>query len=207
MTTTQVQAPQVTRETRKFTAEEYFRMVEAGIIQEDERVELVEGEILLMPPMGHPHASGIMRHTRIFASLIVANRVTLLVQAPLPLSEHSAPEPDLALLKFREDDYAGGYASPEDTLLVIEVAESSLNYDMRRQGPRLWAGLVFSEMWVLNLQGDCLERFTRNPVNRGLRPALNRPASGCEKVNPVWPCRTWSWRWRNLLLPKPNPNP
>ena len=181
MTTTQVQAPQVTRETRKFTAEEYFRMVEAGIIQEDERVELVEGEILLMPPMGHPHASGIMRHTRIFASLIVANRVTLLVQAPLPLSEHSAPEPNLALLKFREDDYAGGYASPEDTLLVIEVAESSLNYDMAVKS-QIYGRAGIAEMWVLNLQGDCLERFTE-PGDAGY--AQHTTLRRREKISPV----------------------
>ena len=181
MTTTQVQAPQVTRETRKFTAEEYFRMVEAGIIQEDERVELVEGEILLMPPMGHPHASGIMRHTRIFASLIVANRVTLLVQAPLPLGEHSAPEPDLALLKFREDDYAGGYASPEDTLLVIEVAESSLNYDMAVKS-QIYGRAGIPEMWVLNLQGDCIERF-QEPGTEGY--AQHTVLRRGEKVSPV----------------------
>ncbi len=181
MTTTQVQAPQVTRETRKFTVEEYFRMVEAGIIQEDERVELVEGEILLMPPMGHPHASGIMRHTRIFASLIVANRVTLLVQAPLPLSEHSAPEPNLALLKFREDDYAGGYASPEDTLLVIEVAESSLNYDMAVKS-QIYGRAGIPEMWVLNLQGDCIERF-QEPGTEGY--AQHTVLRRGEKVSPV----------------------
>ena len=181
MTTTQVQAPQVTRETRKFTAEEYFRMVEAGIIQEDERVELVEGEILLMPPMGHPHASGIMRHTRIFASLIVANSVTLLVQAPLPLGEHSAPEPDLALLKFREDDYAGGYASPEDTLLVIEVAESSLNYDMAVKS-QIYGRAGIPEMWVLNLQGDCIERF-QEPGTEGY--AQHTVLRRGEKVSPV----------------------
>ena len=202
MTTTQVQAPQVTRETRKFTAEEYFRMVEAGIIQEDERVELVEGEILLMPPMGHPHASGIMRHTRIFASLIVANRVTLLVQAPLPLGEHSAPEPDLALLKFREDDYAGGYASPEDTLLVIEVAESSLNYDMAIKS-QVYGRAGIPEMWVLNLQGDCLERFTE-PGDAGY--AQHSTLRRGEKVTPL-ALPDVELAVEDLLLPKPNPNP
>ena len=202
MTTTQVQAPQVTRETRKFTAEEYFRMVEAGIIQEDERVELVEGEILLMPPMGHPHASGIMRHTRIFASLIVANRVTLLVQAPLPLSEHSAPEPDLALLKFREDDYAGGYASPEDTLLVIEVAESSLNYD-RDVKAHVYGRAGISETWVLNLPEDCIERF-QEPGTEGYaqHTVLRRGA----KISPV-SLPDVELAVEELLLPKPNPNP
>ena len=129
MTTTMAKAPAIGRETRKFTVDEYFRMVDAGILKPKERVELIEGEILVMPPMGTPHFGGIMRYTRLFASLVVAARAALLIQAPLPLDENSAPEPDVALLKYRDDDYTGGFPSPEDVLLVIEVADSSLNYD------------------------------------------------------------------------------
>ena len=202
MTTTQVQAPQVTRETRKFTVEEYFRMVESGILQEDERVELIEGEILLMPPMGHPHASGIMRHNRVFSRL-AGERFAVLVQAPLPLGERSAPEPDLALLKFREDDYAGGYASPGDTLLVIEVAESSLNYDMARSNPKFTGRAGIPEMWVLNLQGDCLERFTE-PGDAGY--AQHSTLRRGEKVTPL-ALPDVELAVEDLLLPNPNPNP
>ena len=180
MTTTPVQASQVARETRKFTVREYFRMVEAGILQEDERVELIGGEILVMAPMGPPHFSGIMRYNRVFGRL-AGDRFAVLVQAPLPLDEHSAPEPDLALLKFREDDYVGGYAGPEDTLLVIEVAESSLNYD-RDVKAHVYGRAGIPETWVLNLPGDCIERFLDpGPGGYAQHTVLRRG----EKISPV----------------------
>ena len=176
MTTTPVKAPQIARETRKFTVEEYFRMVEAGILKPKERVELIEGDILLMPPMGSPHSSGIMRHARVFISQ-ARDRFSVLIQAPLPLGERSAPEPDLALLKFREDDYAG----PEDTLLVIEVADSSLNYD-RDVKAHIYGRVGIPETWVLNLSGDCIERFLEpGPDGYAQRTILRRG----EKVSPV----------------------
>ena len=99
-----------------------------------------------------------MRYTRIFASLVVAARAALLVQAPLPLDENSAPEPDVALLKYREDDYASGFPGPDDVLLVIEVADSSLNYD-REVKAHIYGRAGIPETWVLNLPGDCIERF------------------------------------------------
>ena len=181
MTTTQVKAPQAIRETRKFTVDEYFRMVGAGILKPKERVELIEGEILVMPPMGTPHFGGIMRYTRIFASLVVDARAALLIQAPLPLDGNSAPEPDLALLKYREDDYTGGFPSPEDVLLVIEVADSSLNYD-REVKAHIYGRAGIPETWVLNLPGDCIERFTEpGPEGYGQHTVLRRGG----KVAPV----------------------
>ena len=181
MTTTPAKAPQATRETRKFTVGEYFRMVEAGVLKPKERVELIEGEILVMPPMGHRHFGGIMRYNRIFASLAVAARAALLVQAPLPLDENSAPEPDVALLKYREDDYTGGFPGPDDVLLVIEVADSSLNYD-REVKAHIYGRAGIPETWVLNLPGDCIERFLEpGPDGYGQHAVLRRG----EKVSPV----------------------
>ncbi len=181
MTTTMAKAPTIGRETRKFTVEEYFRMVDAGILKPKERVELIEGEILVMPPMGTPHFGGIMRYTRIFASLVVAARAALLIQAPLPLDENSAPEPDLALLKYREDDYTGGFPSPEDVLLIIEVADSSLNYD-REVKAHIYGRAGIPETWVLNLPGDCIERFTEpRPEGYAQHTVLRRG----DKVAPV----------------------
>ena len=180
MTTTLVQAPQATRERRKFTVDEYFRMVEAGVLQPKEKVELIEGEILLMAPMGNFHFSGVMRHTRVFGRL-AGVRFALLIQAPLPLDENSAPEPDVALLKYREDDYASGFPGPEDTLLVIEVSDSSLNYD-REVKAHIYGRAMVPETWVLNLPGDCLERFT-NPGHEGY--AQHTVLRRGDKVRPV----------------------
>ncbi len=158
MTTTMAKAPATGRETRKFTVDEYFRMVEAGILKPKERVELIEGEILLKAPTGHRHVAGVIRYTRVLINL-AANRFSVLVQASLPLDENSAPEPDLALLKYREDDYTGGFPNPDDVLLVIEVADSSLNYD-REVKAHIYGRAGIPETWVLNLPGDCIERFT-----------------------------------------------
>ena len=157
-TTAPVQAPVVSRETRKFTVEEYFRMVEAGILLEDERVELIEGEILLMPPISPGHIGGVTRNVRVFGSSANA-RYTLQIRGLVRLNEHSAPEPDITLLKFREDDYFFAHATPEDILLVVEVADSSLNYD-REVKAHIYGRAGIPETWVLNLPEDCIERFT-----------------------------------------------
>ena len=153
-----VPPPAVVRETRKFTTDEYFRMAEVGILREKERVELIDGEVLIMPPMSSFHFGGIMRHTRVFSRL-AGTRFALLIQAPLWLDEYMAPEPDLALLKFREDDYYGRRPGPMDTLLAIEVAKSSLAYD-REVKAHIYGQAGIPETWVLNLPEDCLERFT-----------------------------------------------
>ncbi len=179
-TTAPVQASIAARETRKFTVAEYFRLVDAGIIQPGERVELVEGEILTMPPMGNSHFSGIMRYTRVFGRL-AGERFALLVQAPLPLDERSAPEPDLALLTFREDDYASRRPGPADALLVVEVADSSLDYD-RGVKARIYGRAGVPETWALNLPEDCIERFTGpGPEGYGQHDILRRG----EKVSPA----------------------
>ena len=183
MTTTTVKAPQVTRERRKFTVDEYFRMVEAGVLKPKEKVELIEGEILLMAPMGPPHLGGVTRHARVFISQ-AANRFSVLIQGPVRLDEHSAPEPDVILAKFREDDYSFAHASPEDILLIIEVADSSLNYD-REVKTHIYGRFNIPETWVLNLQGDCIERFTQpGPEGYAQHTVLGRG----DKVTPLsWP--------------------
>ena len=175
-----VAPPAVTRETRKFTVAEYFRMAEAGILAARERVELIDGEVLIMPPMGPPHFWGIMSYTQVFRRFPV-NWFCLLVQAPLQLDEGFAPEPDLALLKFREDNYWGIRPGPEDTLLVIEIADSSLEYD-REVKARRYGQAGIPETWILNLPEDCLERFTEpGPEGYARRDILHRG----DKVTPA----------------------
>lgn len=158
MTTTPVKAPQVTGETRKFTVDEYFHMVKAGILQEDERVELIEGEILVMAPTGFRHTWGVSQYAHVLISR-AADSFIVQIRSTLRLGESSAPEPDLVVLKFRDDRYYSGYADPSDVLLVIEVADSSLAYD-RDVKAHIYGQAAIPETWVLNLSGDCLERFT-----------------------------------------------
>ena len=172
--------PAVTRETRKFTVAEYFRMAEAGILAARERVELIDGEVLIMPPMGHYHIGGVARYARVLISR-AGNRYTVLIQSTVRLGEGFAPEPDLALAKYREDDYYFAHAGPEDLLLVVEVADSSLEYD-REVKARRYGQAGIPETWILNLPEDCLERFTEpGPEGYARRDILRRG----DKVTPA----------------------
>ena len=175
-----VAPPAPARASRKFTVSEYYRMAEVGILHPTERVELIDGEVLTMPPMGPEHFSGIMRHTRVFGRL-AGDRFALLIQAPLWLDEFFAPEPDLALLKFRADDYWGLRPGPADTLLAIEVAKSSLQYD-REIKAHIYGRAGIPETWVLNLPEGCLERFTAPGPEGYTRHEILRRG---DKVRPI----------------------
>ena len=172
--------PALARKARKFTVAEYFRMAEKGILDEQERVELIDGEVLLMPPMGPEHFAGITAYIQVFRRLPI-ERFSLLVRAPLWLDEYTAPEPDLALLKFRADDYWMLRPGPADTLLVIEVAKSSLAYD-REVKAHIYGRAGVPETWVLNLPEDCIERFTEPEPQGYAHHAILRRG---DKVSPV----------------------
>src|ERR1700675_3419950 len=113
---------------RLFTVVEYHRMAEAGILGEDDRVELLEGEVVQMSPIGSRHASCVKRLVDIFIPLQVGRKVILSVQDPIELGEHSEPQPDLTVLKPRPDFYAKAHPGPADVFLVLEVAETSAAY-------------------------------------------------------------------------------
>lgn len=109
---------------RLFTVAEYHRMAEAGILGEDDRVELIEGEIVGMTPISSRHAGQVNRLVRLFTQRL-GGRAILSVQNPIRLGEHSEPQPDVALLRPRPDFYATAHPGSEDVLLVIEVADLS----------------------------------------------------------------------------------
>ena len=172
--------PAAARKARKFTVAEYFRMAEKGILDEQERVELIDGEVLLMPPMGPRHIGGVARYARVFI-LRAGNRFTVLTQSTVRLNEHLALEPDVVLLRFREDDYSLAHAVPEDMLLVVEVADSFLAYD-REVKAHIYGRAGVPETWVLNLPEDCIERFTAPGPQGYARHAILRRG---DKVSPV----------------------
>jgi len=132
-------------------------MAEVGLLAPDARVELIEGEIIDMPPSGIPHA-GIL--TRLMRLLLAAagTRVTVRMQLPLRLDDYSEPEPDFAVLRWREDDYTSAHPLPGDTLLVIEVSQSSLRYDRNRKLP-LYARHGIPEVWIVDLVSLRLHTF------------------------------------------------
>jgi Uma2 family endonuclease len=148
--------------TRKFTVEEYEKMSVQGIIKPDEKVELIRGEIIKMSPMGTRHAACIYRLTQLFSRKF-ADLILLGVQNPIRLNDNSQPEPDLSLLIPRSDFYVSAHPQPEDIYLIIEVSDSTLDYDRNSKIP-LYAEANIKEVWLVNLQEECLEVY-RYPVN------------------------------------------
>lgn len=159
MAKTPVGSPADTIMARKFTVAEYYRMGEAGIFHPGERVELIEGVIVVMSPIGIRHAASVHRYIQVFSPL-VGERLSFQIQNPLRLDDHTEPEPDVMLLRPRPDNYYDSHPGPEDVLLVVEVSETSLNYD-RGVKAHLYGRHNIPETLVLNLPGDCIEGFTR----------------------------------------------
>jgi Uma2 family endonuclease len=144
---------------RLFTVDEYYRMAEAGILHEDDRVELLEGEIVEMPPIGSHHASVVDRLTRIFSRAGDAIDATVRVQSPVRLGRTSEPVPDIALLRPRPDFYATAHPVPEDVLLVIEVADTSADSDRDVKLP-LYARAGIAEVWIVDLNAGVVDVYT-----------------------------------------------
>ena len=137
---------------RLFTVEEYHRMMEAGILSEDDRVELIDGEIVEMSPMGSRHAACVNRLNALFSAR-VAQAALVWVQSPIDLLGRSEPQPDLALLRPRADFYAGRHPEPGDVLLAIEVSDTSLEYDRNVKVP-LYARAALPEVWQMCLREE-----------------------------------------------------
>jgi Uma2 family endonuclease len=150
---------------RRFTLDEYHRMGETGILGEDDRVELIEGEIIEMTPIGSRHAATVGRIQHVF-SIRLATRALVWVQNPLLLVRYqSEPEPDVMLLAPRSDFYAAGHPQPPDVRLLVEVADSSLPYDRRTKLP-LYARSEVAEAWLIDLDASRLE-IHRDPSEAG----------------------------------------
>lgn len=150
----------------RFTVEEYHRMGEARIFHEDSRVELIEGDVLHMCPIGTRHTGGVNRLNALFTRRL-GSRVVVSVQNPMILDDFSEPQPDLTILAFRSDYYDGAHPRPSDTLLAIEVADSSLSFD-RRIKSALYARKHIRELWIVDVAGKGLEVY-RRPTASGYR--------------------------------------
>ncbi len=160
---------------RLFTVEEYHRMGEAGILGEDDRVELINGEIVRMNPIGSPHA-GCVNRLNALLSRHFAGQAVVQVQNPVRASDLSESQPDLGLLRFRSDYYAERHPRPSDVLLLIEVSESSVAYD-RSVKAALYAAAGVPELWIVDLnlrQVEC----HRNPGPDGYGEVRQIAADG-----------------------------
>lgn len=142
-----------------FTVDDYHRMGETGILREDDRVELIEGEIVAMPPIGSPHGGRVNRLTRIMTDA-VADRAVVSPQNPVVLGVRSEPEPDIALLRPRPDFYTDSLPEAADVLLLIEVADSTLHDDLHVKVP-LYARHGIPEVWVVDIAHRKVLRFSQ----------------------------------------------
>src|SRR5574343_793866 len=134
---------------------EWHRMGEAGIFPPEARLELIEGEIFTIAPIGFNHAGHVHRLNRIFARLWDQGLDTR-IQSPIQLGDLSEPEPDLALVNADTNDYTTRHPSAADVLLVVEVSDSTLRFDKTTK-LRLYASHVIPEYWIVNLIDNCLE--------------------------------------------------
>jgi Uma2 family endonuclease len=170
--------PAVAR-TYRFTVEEYHKLGEVGIFDEDDRVELLDGEIILMSPVGYRHAkavrrlnNGLVPHSR--------RRFQVDVQNPVIVSDDSEPQPDLLLLDPAVDAYEG-LPEARHVYLVIEVADATLRYDRGRK-LKAYARAGIRELWIVNLREDVIEVY-RDPAGEAYR--TTRVARGSERVAPA----------------------
>jgi Uma2 family endonuclease len=164
---------------RKFTVDEYHRMAEAGILGEDDRVELIDGEIVQVSPIGSTHAACVARLNMLLSPLQA--RGIVWVQNPIRLGDYAEPEPDVAVLRPRGDFYAGAHPGPQDVLLIVEVAETSADRDRAVKVP-LYARWGIREVWLVDLERSRIEVY-RSPSPRGYQDT--RVAGRGEQLSPA----------------------
>jgi len=145
----------------RITVDEYHRMAEVGLLAVDARVELVEGEIIDMAPIGNAHRSVVVQLNRLLTRA-VGDEGIVLVQDAVRLNNRSEPQPDLAILKPRKDFYAGKFPAPGDVILLIEVSDTTLKYDREIKVP-LYARTEIPEVWLFDLTSSRVH-FFRKPA-------------------------------------------
>src|SRR3989337_4293241 len=148
----------------RFDIKTYHRLIADGIWREDDRVELIEGRVVDMTPIGSRHSAVVNRLNNLL-TLKVQVRAIVGVQDPIQLlQEQSEPEPDITLLKYREDFYSVELPKGEDVLLIIEVADTSLDYDRETKIP-MYAQAKIQEVWLVNLFEKCIEKYSSPPTS------------------------------------------
>ena len=143
---------------RRFTVAEYYALADAGILSENDRVELLDGDLIVMPPIGDWHAGGVKFFNNTMLPQL-RGRAMIAVQDPVRLDEHSEPQPDVMLLLWRDDFYRSGHPRPTDVLLLIEVADTTLDYDQKRKLP-VYARAGIPEVWIINRPARRIESYS-----------------------------------------------
>lgn len=163
----------------RITVDEYYRMAEVGLLAPDARVELIEGEIIDMPPIGSRHG-GTVQQLHDLLVQAVGTRASVRVQLPVRLSKSSEPQPDLALVKPRADYYKSRHPTAADTLLVVEVSDTTFRYDRQIKVP-LYAHHGVPEVWIVDLKGRQMH-FFRSPGADGYGDVVSSAESGAREI-------------------------
>ncbi|MGA2543555.1 MAG: Uma2 family endonuclease [Verrucomicrobiota bacterium] len=159
----------------RFTSRDYYRMAETGVLKPDARVELLDGQVFEMSPIGPFHGGAVSRLNRLFVTLS-KGRWFVWVQNPVTLDDYSEPQPDLMLLKPAADDYTTALPAPDDVFLLIEVSDSTVASDREKKLP-LYGRAGIREVWIVNLPDQSIE-VCRDPHYQGYASTeILRPGS------------------------------
>jgi Uma2 family endonuclease len=159
----------------RITVDEYHRMAEVGLLAPGARVELIDGEIIDMAPIGKDHSS-VVSQLQFLLHRAVGERAHVRTKEPVLLDDYSMPEPDLALLKWRDDFYRHDYPTAADTLLVIEVSDTTLRHDREHKAP-LYARHGIPEYWIVDLLHHTLH-VCRRPLDGRYAEQLSMQVPG-----------------------------
>ena len=166
-----------------FSVDDYYRMAEAGVFPIGARIELIEGEVIEMSPIGNRHAGEVIRLTTLL-NRKVGTSAFVSVQNPVRLNDFSEPQPDIALLKPRADYHSNSHPTPADVLLIVEVSDTTVAYDRSVKLP-LSARAGIPETWLMVLPKDLIEVHSQ-PVN-GKYQKVQRLKRGKTLVSPTVP--------------------
>jgi Uma2 family endonuclease len=160
----------------RFTVDEYHRMANAGILTEDDRVELLDGQIVPTSPIGPRHAGCVDDITRLFIRL-AGDAVVVRVRNPVVIERYNEPEPDVVVARARPDRYRRAHPTPADVLLIVEVADTTIRQDRGFKVP-LYAAAGIPEVWIVDLPADRIEVYRLpNAGAYGERQTLGREAT------------------------------
>jgi Uma2 family endonuclease len=145
------------------TTQQYHLMYEAGVFSDDDRLELINGEIKTMSPIGKKHVACIIRLVKLFEKKL-GDRFMVSPQNSIRLNNHAEPQPDIAILKWRDDFYTEALPTSDDILLIIEVADSTIAYDREVKAP-LYAANGIPEMWLFDVNKKAIEGYSQPSAN------------------------------------------
>ncbi|MDJ0734828.1 MAG: Uma2 family endonuclease [Nostocaceae cyanobacterium] len=158
-----------------WTVDDYHRMIAADILTEEDKVELLEGQILAMSPQQPPHAATV-QGTWKYLSRILADRADIRVQLPITIGPNSEPEPDIAVVRFDSREYLDGHPTPDDVFLLVEVADRSLSKDLQQKA-RIYGKNNILEYLVLDVNGRQVYVF-REPRDSGYQEQMTLGVDG-----------------------------